>query len=538
MIYKTVVLACFLAGIASANANSQEKLFWSETFNEDPFSNGKWVKSSNEKYDNTPAKIMSSISAPDGFKNDNGIQLTQEMKHYGFGSRFPSELSLQNELVVQYEVKMEETLTCGGAYVKLPRSGNGFDMANLKDDTPYSIMFGPDKCGGTNKVHFILQHQNPLTKKWEEKHFNDTPSVKTDKKTHLYSLVVRKDNSFEIFIDKKSAKKGNLLTHMTPPINPPKDIDDPSDKKPSDWVDEAEIDDPEASKPLDWDEDAPRTIVDPKATKPSGWLDNGPEKIPDPEASRPSDWDDEEDGVWEAPEVDNPACEKVGCGVWKAPTIKNPDYKGKWKAPKIANKLYKGVWEAKKIPNPDFFEDLQPATGLAPMAGLAVEIWTTVAGIHFDNFAVTHSLADAFAFADSTFTLKQDAEGAEERAQQREESKKAREEKLKSENLKDKLEGYLALITDYLTENPIALAGTVFAVILTVVLSVFLVSGSGTGKPPPPPPHTDEDSPSESSPDKATPTPTTPTSGETTPTESAQDATDSPPSTSSSPKKK
>jgi len=33
--------------------------------------------------------------------------------------------------------------------------------------------------------------------------------------------------------------------------------------------------------------------------------------VPDPNATKPATWDDEEDGVWEAPLVDNPAC-KVG----------------------------------------------------------------------------------------------------------------------------------------------------------------------------------------------------------------------------------
>jgi hypothetical protein len=36
---------------------------------------------------------------------------------------------------------------------------------------------------------------------------------------------------------------------LTPPINPPKEIDDPTDSKPADWVDEATIDDPDAKKP-------------------------------------------------------------------------------------------------------------------------------------------------------------------------------------------------------------------------------------------------------------------------------------------------
>jgi|EP01047_Picozoa_sp_COSAG01_P036379 hypothetical protein len=55
---------------------------------------------------------------------------------------------------------------------------------------------------------------------------------------------------------------------MTPSVNPPKQIDDPTDSKPEDWVDEAKIDDPEASKPDDWDEDAPMEIVDASKSMP------------------------------------------------------------------------------------------------------------------------------------------------------------------------------------------------------------------------------------------------------------------------------
>jgi Calreticulin family len=29
--------------------------------------------------------------------------------------------------------------------------------------SPYHSMFGPDKCGATDKVHFILQHRNPVS---------------------------------------------------------------------------------------------------------------------------------------------------------------------------------------------------------------------------------------------------------------------------------------------------------------------------------------------------------------------------------------
>ena len=42
-------------------------------------------------------------------------------------------------------------------------------VCSFKADTPYTIMFGPDKCGETNKVHFILRHKSPVTGEWEEK---------------------------------------------------------------------------------------------------------------------------------------------------------------------------------------------------------------------------------------------------------------------------------------------------------------------------------------------------------------------------------
>lgn len=182
-----------------------------------------------------------------------------------------------------------------------------------------------------------------------------------DKQPHLYQLIIRPDNTFTVSVDHKIVNEGSLLEDFQPPVNPPREIDDPADKKPEDWDERERIPDPEAKKPEDWDEDAPPQIPDPNAAKPDGWLDEIEEMIPDPNAVKPEDWDNEIDGEWEAPLISNPLCEKaVGCGQWKAPLIKNPTYKGKWRAPYIDNPNYKGKWSARKIPNPDFFEDLTP----------------------------------------------------------------------------------------------------------------------------------------------------------------------------------
>ena len=58
-----------------------------------------------------------------------------------------------------------------------------------------------------------------MTGEYEEKHAKKPTGtfsqVFTDKKTHLFTLVVEPDNNFEIFVDQKSVSSGNLLEDMT-----------------------------------------------------------------------------------------------------------------------------------------------------------------------------------------------------------------------------------------------------------------------------------------------------------------------------------
>ena len=70
--------------------------------------------------------------------------------------------------------------------------------------------------------------------------------------------------------DFQVVNNGSLLTDFSPPVNPPAEIDDPNDKKPSDWDEREKIQDPEATKPEDWDENAPKQLPDTSASKPDG----------------------------------------------------------------------------------------------------------------------------------------------------------------------------------------------------------------------------------------------------------------------------
>lgn len=255
--------------------------------------------------------------------------------------------------------------------MKLLRDNDALHADEFSNASPYVIMFGPDKCGSTNKVHFIVNHKNPKTGKYEEKHLMSAPSANIVKTTELYTLIVNQNNTYAIKRNNNLIKEGSMLTDFAPAFSPEAEIDDAEDKKPEDWVEEAKIADPEATKSEDWDEDQPFEIVDEDATMPDDWLENEPLTIPDPEAVKPEDWDDEEDGDWVAPTVPNPKGESAsGLGPWTKPNKKNPLYKGKWTAPFIDNPLHKGIWAPRKIANPDYFEEKNPAA-LEPMGAVS-----------------------------------------------------------------------------------------------------------------------------------------------------------------------
>uniref|UniRef100_A0A8C6TBJ0 Calnexin n=1 Tax=Neogobius melanostomus TaxID=47308 RepID=A0A8C6TBJ0_9GOBI len=332
---------------------------------------------------------------------DKGLVLKSRAKHHAISAQLLRPFAFTTKpLIVQYEVNFQSGIDCGGAYVKLLTQTPDLDLAQFVDKTPYTIMFGPDKCGEDYKLHFIFRHKNPKTGEVEEKHAKkpdaDLRTYYTDKKTHLYTLVLNPDNSFEVLVDQTVVNSGNLLTDMTP--------------APEDWDERAKVQDPDAAK----DEDAPAQIADEAAVKPEGWLDDEPEYIGDPDALKPDDWDEDMDGEWEAPQVPNPKCESApGCGEWKRPMVDNPNYKGKWKPPMIDNPNYQGVWKPRKIPNPAFFEDLQPFR-MSAFNAVGLELWSMTSDIFFDNFFITDDRNTADRWATEGWALKKSAESAAE----------------------------------------------------------------------------------------------------------------------------
>ncbi|GAB2289335.1 hypothetical protein Dimus_023640 [Dionaea muscipula] len=376
---------------------------------------GRWVVSDKEDY-----KGVWKHAKSEGHDNY-GLLVSEKARKYAIVREVDNPVDLKGKpIILQYEVRLQNGLECGGAYLKYLRPQEaGWTAKEFDNESPYTIMFGPDKCGSTNKVHFILKHKNPKSGEYIEHHLKYPPSVPSDKLSHVYTAILTPNNELRILVDGEEKKKGNFLSaeDFDPAIIPPKTIPDPDDKKPEDWDERAKIPDPDAGKPDDWDEDAPLEIEDEDAIKPEGWLDDEPEEIDDPDATKPEDWDDEEDGEWEAPKIDNPRCATApGCGVWKRPMKRNPDYRGKWHPPLIDNPNYKGIWKPQEIPNPNYFEIETP--GFEPIAGIGIEIWTMQDGILFDSILIASDEKVAEKFREDLWKPKFEAEKEKQKAEE------------------------------------------------------------------------------------------------------------------------
>jgi calreticulin len=69
-----------------------------------------------------------------------GLQTSQDARFYGISSKFDSFSNEGKSLVIQFTVKHEQKIDCGGGYVKVYPADT--DQKGLTGDSPYHIMFG------------------------------------------------------------------------------------------------------------------------------------------------------------------------------------------------------------------------------------------------------------------------------------------------------------------------------------------------------------------------------------------------------------
>mmetsp|Transcript_18832 Transcript_18832/g.18948 ORF Transcript_18832/g.18948 Transcript_18832/m.18948 type:complete len:400 (+) Transcript_18832:85-1284(+) len=360
MIYNFVGIILGLAALASS------KVYFKEEFNDAEWKD-RWVVPTKWKSKSDLGRWEWTTGKWYGDETDKGIQSTVDARFHGISAKMDEAFTNKDKpLVLQFSVKYEQDIDCGGAYIKLL---GDMDQDKFGGDTPYQIMFGPDVCGTSNRKTHVIFNYPP---KDENLLIKNEVKCETDRVTHVYTLVVKPDKTFEVFIDLKSVREGALEEEFDFLL--PKTIKDPSVSKPKDWVDIKKIPDPEDIKPEGYDDI--------------------PSEIPDPDATKPEDWDDEEDGEWEAPMISNPKFK----GEWKPKMIDNPEYKGEWKHP--------------EIPNPDYAEDKDLSVRCKDCTHVGFELWQVKAGTIFDSIIVTDSFDEAKEFAQATWGKTKTAEKA------------------------------------------------------------------------------------------------------------------------------
>lgn len=351
-----LIYGSLLAGVA-----------FSEVYFQDNFDDGdawkeRWIQSKHKDdygvFEHSAGNIYGNVE-------HKGLRTSQDAKFYAQSAKFPKAFSNKGkDLVVQFSVKHDQKIDCGGGYVKV--FPGDFDPEDMHGESQYNLMFGPDICGySTKKVHVIFEHEG------KNHLINKEIKCKDDVFTHVYTLSLKQDNTYEVFIDGESEKAGSLEEDWD--MLAPKEIKDPDASKPGDWVDKKKIDDPEDSKPDGWDDEE--------------------EYIQDPDAKIPEDWDEDMDGEWEPPMINNPEFK----GEWKPKQIDNPDYKGPWVHPMIANPEY-------KADDSLYAYDSWGAIGL--------DLWQVKSGSVFDNFLISDDIDSALVAAKAAVAAAKEGEEA------------------------------------------------------------------------------------------------------------------------------
>nr|CAD7205988.1 unnamed protein product [Timema douglasi] len=73
-------------------------------------------------------------------ENDKGIQTSQDARFYALSRKFKPFSNKDKPLVVQFTVKHEQNIDCGGGYVKV--FDCSLDQKDMHGETPYLLMFG------------------------------------------------------------------------------------------------------------------------------------------------------------------------------------------------------------------------------------------------------------------------------------------------------------------------------------------------------------------------------------------------------------
>lgn len=100
----------------------------------------KWVHSTYNG-DKQGSFKLSAGSNPVNAEEDVGIMTSEDARFYGISSKIQTPINTNGKnFVVQFSVKYDKAVDCGGAYIKL--MGSDLDQSKFHGESPYKIMFG------------------------------------------------------------------------------------------------------------------------------------------------------------------------------------------------------------------------------------------------------------------------------------------------------------------------------------------------------------------------------------------------------------
>jgi calreticulin len=120
----------------------QAKVYFSETFEDGTMD--RWTVSNFKQEEGQAGKWEVAHGQYFGDEAyDTGLKTTEDYRFYAISAPLDEDFSNEGKtLVVQYSVKHEQNIDCGGGYLKILPAG--LDQENFGGDSEYNIIFGPD----------------------------------------------------------------------------------------------------------------------------------------------------------------------------------------------------------------------------------------------------------------------------------------------------------------------------------------------------------------------------------------------------------
>ncbi|KAF5913742.1 hypothetical protein HPG69_017518 [Diceros bicornis minor] len=222
--------------------------------------------------------------------------------------------------------------------------------------------------------------------------------MQVDGFTHLYTLILRPDLTYEVKIDSQSIEAGSIEYDWN--LTSLKKMEKSSAES-KDWA-QAKDDTSQ-----DWEK-----------------------HFLDASASKPSDWNSELDGDWQAPMLQKHPYQVRVSSSWDALGLPPPP---PWRpGPPYADGLKpegidKDVWLHQKMKNTNYLTEYD-LSEFENIGAIGLELWQVRSGTIFDNFLITDDEEYAENFGKATWGETKGPEREMDAIQAKEEVKKAREE--------------------------------------------------------------------------------------------------------------